>query len=625
MNNSRGLERWMAYFFASMRRQPRARKYQYVVNVPQIRQLKLQNTGKQLASNKGKIEISVNMNKDIFKIDVSQIQKLLVEDVRYTDNATFRLRNNKQDLDGKPISNWEILASMLSNPIDPKYLERRYNDEGLINIPFRFKHTIQMQVDNPDGTSASFNRVLWPDPIFSLSCRGIGLTPEMYKQLSNKNTKIINPANDGVLPIYEVNFIPKGYNVIGLFPQFIPQHKSIFQDIDFYSASIKARACLGKQNEIVKKLITTDYKDNETETETSELFLSSKDSNIHNSRNTLEKLLDMANYDSKLWSTSIMTNKSCPGDIFRSALMAKNVNRTALRKEYMKNYVLFNFISLNLRIQEYLNSHQNPNLGSEIQWKPWDRFIWNEFQKLESNMMKENTIEQLQELRYKFNNFLYRLFEYNCLVTAEMKVQGKKFFENNENNDISRAMEVSLLSKTILTQCKEISTFYPGLALYIKKVFATANIDIVHKMPVIEDPKIQEIGEVIFNIIKEMIIFESEHIYSDKFNSHRRMVSEQSSPLTDWKIVILHKKPLLNRYAEVIKYQSRIFTQFLTNLGDIDKIRYSKCICKTMIDENTFIYLYKMSREKRSSLSDIVADIMKTKKLELQEYEMKMH
>lgn len=91
------------------------------------------------------------------------------------------------------------------------------------------------------------------------------------------------------------------------------------------------------------------------------------------------------------------------------------------------------------------------------------------------------------------------------------------------------------------------------------------------------------------------------------------MVSQFDSPITDWKVIIVYKNLLSEDFSKTIQFTTRIFTQFVTSLDDVDKVSYSKCIAKEMIDENTFVYLYKMSREPKSTTRNVLAEILKQK------------
>ena len=222
-----------------------------------------------------------------------------------------------------------------------------------------------------------------------------------------------------------------------------------------------------------------------------------------------------------------------------------------------------------------------------------------------------DNLEELQSIRYNFNDFLRRLFEYQCLVIAEMKVQGEGvFIDKRHPENPSRCYAVARLLMAILRSNPVIETLYPGLALYAENKLFTPQPYTANNLPYEKEQVFIEAKERFMNIVREMISFESK-IFNDKFTTYRKMVSQIDSPIKDWKIIILNKKPFTPEQIQILKYHSRIFTQFAYSFEEIDKISYSICVETKMIDEDTIIYLYKMNREKKSSLHNIVAHIMK--------------
>ncbi|SMN20464.1 similar to Saccharomyces cerevisiae YHL038C CBP2 Mitochondrial protein required for splicing of the group I intron aI5 of the COB pre-mRNA, binds to the RNA to promote splicing [Maudiozyma saulgeensis] len=601
---------WLSYFYASLRREARARKFQYVFNIPHMRALKIQDSNLKLKLTEKNLPIPVRLETNIFDTDLSHVQNLILADVRNQNEVTFGF--HIKDMQGT-VPDRGILTTLLTNPVLPTYLGSGYAKEKLERTPFEYKYTIKLETDIEDRTLQPFNRILWPDPIFSNFCRGIGVSPKLYKELLAKDIHFKSPCNNNLLPIYKVSSIPEGYNSIGLFPKFNKDQLEVFNDIDGLSALVTAKPCVDYQYAKVRDIITSTLSKDSLETNNVDdkaVQLIPMLSKTHPSRDTLSKLLKIAKYDTKLWSTSGMTNKTCPGDILRSALVARNCNRGALRREFMKHYVSFNIVSLIKRLNDHEVSKDFISPESKINWKSSDYYIWHQYDKLQKGFKIPNNFQDLQLIRHDFSDFLRRLFEYHCLITAEMKVQGSAFFENiDEVPGTSRCYAVSTLMNSILCNNKTLRTLYPSLALYIDSTLTIQDQSKRLLLPKLAETSSSELGERISNIIREMISFEN-NVFHDKFTSHSRMRSEINSPMKDWKIIILHKKPFSVEQIQTMRYQSRIFTQFTNTLESIEKISYSICVEKKMIDEDTIIYLYKMNREKKSSLYNMMAEIM---------------
>lgn len=606
---------WLSYFFASLRRQPNARKYQYVNNLPQIKNLKLQNVSHRLKyPKKTNIPIPVYLEQNILDTNLSILQNLLLADSKNVDGTPLGFHIN--NVTGE-VPDRNIISSILRSPVLPNYLNDDYFNKALQDIPFNYKHTIKLDLERPSRNLRNLDRILWPDLIFSNFCRGIAVSPELYKQLLMEDNHFKSPTNSSLLPIFKSNSIPGGYSMMGLFPKFDSQQKVLFtKGPDAAAALIGGRPCSGPQYMKVQERVTStiskdvSYEQQNNSFSNAVLFYPSH-STTHPSRDTLRKILRMARSDSLLWTNSVVTDKNCPGDILRSTLLARNTNKGSLRREFMKNFTLFSVMSLTKRLNTHKSMQESPAEQLLIKWQPWDYYIWEQYIKLTNNFKTPENFEALQLVRYNFSNFLRRLFEYQCLVTAEMKVQGERFFSNIEHpEDQSRCYVVSRLLIAILRLNPVIETLYPGLALYAENQLFTPQQYTKDNLPYEEEQKSVESQERIMNIIREMISFESK-IFNDKFTAYRKMISRIDSPVKDWKIIILNKKPFTPEQMQILKYQSRIFTQFAYSFEEIDKISYSICVETKMIDEDTIIYLYKMNREKKSSLHNMVADILK--------------
>ena len=605
---------WLSYFYASLRRQPNARKYQYVNNLPQIKSFKLQNVSHRLKHPKTtNIPIPVYLEQNILDTDLSKLQNLLVADSKNVDGVPLGFHIN--NISGE-VPDRNIITSILRSPVLPDYLDDDYFNKALQEIPFNYKHTIKLELERPSRNLRNLDRILWPDLVFSNFCRGIAVSPELYKQLLMEDNHFKSPTNNSLLPIFKSNSIPDGYSMMGLFPKFDTEQKKLFtKGPDAAVALIGGRPCSGSQYMKVRERVTSTISKDVSDKQQDNTFSNAVQfypyqSTTHPSRDTLRKFLVIARSDSLLWTNSLVTDKTCPGDILRATLLAKNTNKGSLRREFMKNFTLFNVMSQAKRLNTHKSMREYPDEQLPIKWQPWDYYILEQYTKLTNNFKTPDTLEALQLARYTFSDFLRRLFEYQCLITAEMKVQGEAFFTNKYAPETpSRCYAVSRLLIAILRFNPVIETLYPGLALYAENQLVTPQQYTENSLPSENEPKSVELQERIMNIIREMISFESK-IFNDKFTAYKKMVSQLDSPVKDWKIIILNKKPFTPEQVQILKYHSRIFTQFAYSFEEIDKISYSICVETKMIDEDTIIYLYKMNREKKSSLHNMVAHIL---------------
>lgn len=604
--NSISLGKWLPYYFASLRRQASAKRYQYKSNVPNIRQLKLQDAGKRLKNSQDQPAIPVFLKNDIFDNSLANIRKLLFEDVRRS-NENVRFGLDVMNKTGK-LKDWQIISSIFQTPVDPNLLDGDTFHAMATDKPLEIRHTIKLAALNDENGIDPFKNVLWPKLIFSYYCRGIGVTPTLYDKIANTGICAKKPLSDMQLPIFKVDFIPNGYDCIGLFPKFQKKHLEVFQEFDKFSALIESRLCDVHEINKIKKLVNADIGP-----ETSSINFVDSDGKVSTNKregSTLSDLVKTANFDSKLWSFASSKDRSCPGDILRSAIIANNPNRSAIRRDFLKHFVLFNTVSLTERLGQHLNTEGQIAEDIIQLWKPWDYAMWYTFQQYISATPKIKEINDLKTLRAHFSRFLEALTQYSTLVTSEMKLTGSKFFTGDRENSLSRADMVFLLLSTILRNNKDIDLLYPAMSTFISKTIHDVGDGRSNLLPKFGDEENYVIGITLLKIVKELIKCES-HVYKDNFTSYKNMVSELGSSIGDWKVIVVYKGHLNEEYAKTIQYTTRIFTQFVNSLDDVDKVSYSKCVSKEMVNEDTFVYLYKMSRQPKSSTNDVLSEILK--------------
>jgi len=132
---------WLSYFYASLRREARARKFQYVFNIPNMKALKIQDSNSRLKLVEKNLPIPVHLETSIFNTDLSHVQNLLLADVRNQKSVKFGFQI--KGIEGT-VPDRGIISSILKNPVLPNYLDSGFAKEKLKKTPFEYKHTIRL-------------------------------------------------------------------------------------------------------------------------------------------------------------------------------------------------------------------------------------------------------------------------------------------------------------------------------------------------------------------------------------------------------------------------------------------------------------------------------------------------
>ncbi|CCF59935.1 hypothetical protein KAFR_0I01540 [Kazachstania africana CBS 2517] len=593
---------WSALFFSSLRREASARKYIYKFNLPRIKKLVANRAERQLFKATEANEVPVLLDRSVFGLKISQIQQLLLKDISAPAKTVFKLV--RTDHVASPVESWDVLNSLLQHPVVKTYTNDTRNTpiKSLGDI-FAFTNIIAVPM------AEETLEVVWPDPMFSYFCRGIGVTSEVHDKLVRDDITLINPATKTKLPVFTVKFVPTGYKAIGLFPKFVPEHRSIFKGLDLYGAMVTSKICKGKEKQAVENVIRRKLNamDGSNDNIVNLLPIFEVGNSTRGENLTLREFINDSKKFNHLWRSSDSRNAICPGDILRATILNDEITSTQVGKEFMVHSVLFNIFSQvwrsKLKMKEY--SSLNDDLLGSYQWKPWDSFIWNEFQKIE-NEPAAFTLEDVILLKNKFDRFLIDLHNYHCIVTSEMKLYRRNFFQDGEQ-PVARVIPTSLILQNILQHCKWIKVFYPGLKMAIDEQFHTLKDFPSTVVP--QDDAVLKMGSRISAIVQEMAMYE-QIIYKDDLGDNIYKKEKTDVIFDDWKVVILLKYSLPNDIITTIKFGTRVYVQFVNSLENVTRIAYSKCLSKRMIDEDTFIFLYKLNKEDKIPMGKMVETVM---------------
>ncbi|QLG75043.1 hypothetical protein HG535_0H03700 [Zygotorulaspora mrakii] len=606
MGSLKNMKSWYALFFASFRRQPSARQYRYKDNVPTIRNTVLRKFRSRFRDSELNT-VSIPCTRALELWSLGSVQKLLVSDIQASFKGASGLQlirvspRSAAEEENLSIAKWAEVAPIFSTPLLRLYGPVSGDHFGTSGregeAPLEFQYAIKLM--SKDG-SKELGFVSWPDPAYSLSCQGLGVSAETFKYLNG--AEFVNPVDNSPLNVYEVDFVPKDSNGIGLFPAFVDSHRVLFTGLQLCGSLIRRKLCSGQSKHRVNNLLTRMPRE-----QANELPLDSSSNDFFGecSFANLKALMNRTKKYKLLWSTGKDRSKICPGDIIRSCLASRRVTNAQLEEEFCKHYILFSLFSQTLRIQEYLEKEKIDLGESSLNLNVCDSFIWEKFRAV-NTIGEPSNIQELIEFKSRYDDFLGFLTSYYFSLIAEMKASTAEFYAGGAQ---SRALTVYMLLNTILRDCKLIKMFSPNLSTYVDE-----------KLPQLpKEPELDSriagisdntgVGSKVSSIITNCI--ELEHLmYSDNFSTDAPIQLEPVAPTSDWKLVIMSKQELPPDMTRLVKFNSKVHTQFVADLADVSRNSFSICKAKKMIDQNLFIFLYKLERPRRISREDLISDII---------------
>lgn len=615
--SSKNISPWLSLLFSSIRRQSLDKKLHFKDNIVKLRDLSLKTCTDTLAKEPDLNKVPIYAARNIYSIQLPLLQKMLLTDIILSSKKPasalefVRVDKMSKTMKNRNIPNWELIAPLFMNPVSPTYREYKEDgDEGSTRyggISFRLKQTIKL--DGKGSKPISLHKVIWPDVIYSYCCRGIGVTEAKFNELDGF-VKFINPSNGNRLPIFQVSFVPEGYDAVGLFPQFVEEHLKVFNETDQYKALILSEECLFKDARRIKDLINGEYPSNDRKH-----TFDDDTPEFNGDVLTLKKLYERTVSHKTLWSRRDAMDRRCPADIIRCVLLSNNATVSGIRSEYFKYHVLFNVYIHTLKLTGRLTMDLDGKLWlGRMDWKSWDLHIWKQY--LELNKREgPSTIEGVIESKQIFDNFIKELYYYQCITTSEMISKREQFFES------SRSILTSLILLNILQHSKWVHLLYPGLSLFMKMNLPPvmdAILDNSLRFPEgVAQEKLFSEGAKLYKIIGTMQSLENE-CYQNDFSTIRPIKIKDSTALKNWKMIIMTRVRLPKDITEVIKFNTRIYTQFVNTPEEVSQNAFTICVGKQMIDPDTFVYLFRLDSPEdlpsppRKLIKDTITHLQRT-------------
>lgn len=584
---------WRALLFNVLRRQPSSNNYKYKHVSPKIKSTVLRTFTKELSDPKMD-EIILRIDRQLFLSSINKIREAIFRDAMGPPKACIKtlrtepVRKSKA-LDSVAISSWQNIAPIFSHPLNPFSAIEQEGSQS----PLGYRCTVTLA--SKDGEQ-KLSHVSWPDPLVSNSCQGVGVSSKKFAALSG--AKFINPSDKRPLKVYVVDDVPNGCDGIGLFPAYEPSHRSYFDGLDLCAAVIKRKPCTSEQRSAVEAIVTS--------MPGSEAEINEQDQIPLNETGfrTLKQLMDASSRCRSLWSQARDHDKTCPGDIIRCTLLSQKVDTNQMCDEFGKHFLLYSVLSQAYRIGQTLEKNAT---NQDVDLSPVDRYIWQRSQEL-NGLDAPTSIAEMIDYKQNFDEFLALLSSYYFSIVSEMKASSRNFFHNDD--EPTRAVAVLAVLKDIIHNCKPFKMLYPNLALYGKDVlpsgapFGEPNVSSSELGD--EDSRL---GERVLEIFKHITAFENE-MYRDRFTTRKPLQIEPVTSLKTWKIVIQAKQPLPEHYARALIFNSRVYTQYVTDLSQVTLLQHATCKIRKMIDEDTFVFLYQLQRPPKVDREQMVDEII---------------
>ncbi|QLQ77934.1 hypothetical protein HG537_0A01810 [Torulaspora globosa] len=564
---------WRALFFAAFRRQPSSKNYRYKYVASKIKKLVLDTHRKGLVNAEFE-PIMVRCDRQLFTSSIHKLREVILKDISEPSERYIKILQTGTTLrrDRGPIGvlSWQNIAPIFGHPLNP-ICATEGTDSSL-----EYRNTLRLS--SKDGREELL-RVRWPDLGYSNSCRGVGVTEEKLNELG-KDVEFVNPANGNLLRLYQVNEVPEGCDGIGLFPAYVPSQRQYFTGLELCAALIRQSPCTKEEQSKLEAHISSSVTAVAEQPLDETCFV------------TLKQLMDAINKCKTLWSSGRDKDKTCPGDILRCSLISQKVDFCQLIEEYCKHYILFSLVSQASRMSHALDQsalHES----HELEFSPMDAFVRQEFQRVNRTALP-TTVSELIEYKKEIDKFLELLSTYYFSIVSEMKAFSRTYFRDGTN--VPRAVPVLKVLQEVIRDCKGFKIFYPNLSLYMTKVLPEMSKLAEPKEPITTDEEENlKLGSKILTMFKHIAQFENMMFY-DKFTITTGLEIDPITSLKTWKIVIVSKNPLPVEIKRSLLFSSRIYTECVRDLENATLIQHAICEDRKMIDEDTFMFLYRLQR-----------------------------
>lgn len=582
---------WRALFFGTFRRQPTSNNYRYKHASPKIKRAVLNNFTKEL-ENKELQEIVVQIDRQLYSAPVNKLREIIFRDATGPSRAIIKTirtdpTRSSKTLRNVAISSWQNIAPIFAHPLNPI---SEFKAKGTASS---FEYTCSVSLTSKDGQEKLSN-VSWPDPLFSNSCQGLGVLKENFEPLSG--TKFLNPSDGRTLDVFIVDELPKGCNAIGLFPAYEPSHKRHFSGLQLCAAVIRHKLCTQEQRSAVEARITSSPQSDKNLGDLNALSLSETDFR------SLKGLMDASSKSQSLWSHARDHDRTCPGDIIRCTLMSRKVDTNQLLDEFGKHFILYSLVSQALRIRQTVDK---PITYKPSELSPIDQYVLQKLHEL-NELDTPASVSEMIQYKQDFDDFLTILSSYYFSIVAEMKSSSQNYFRDGDKTP--RAVTVFRVLHEILRNSKPFKMFNPNLSEYATRALPQSSLS-NESLPLSNDEEELNVGAKALIMFKNITEFESE-MYYDRLTTARPLEIEPMASLKTWKIVILAKDPLPQAIERALVFNSRVYTQCVTDLAQATLIKFATCKVRKMIDEDTFLFLYQLQRPPKVDRDQMVDDIL---------------
>lgn len=597
---------WLRIFHSCLRRKPLSKKYDYRFNTSLINSSRVSVIKGNLTNTAGSNLVEICSNSDVFHLGLKQLRLLLLNDIGNPVNTVYQFKTTNETVQKTTkLTQWHIIAPLFINNVSTHCTKIAQNSQKELSYKYLVKlSSTRSEIDG----SIHEEEVAWPDINKSLSCAGIGLPLNIYEKYKKLKVEFLNPLNNKILPIYIADEIMDMHKAIGLFPLLNEKHKTLVSDIDISASLVNKRHINEEMLRKMQSLIVKKLKyvgDNEVQNEqVINMQIRGYDDPI-----TLSEFLKITRKYKNLWSYSDSKYRSCPADIIRNTILSKNFTIDQLTEELFKHFVAFNIMSLTWRLSEKLSAslENTKNNISMNDYKASDLFI----QKMGTKVTNRSSWapEEVEKIKFDYDNFLMSLYYYYCIIIAEMKMMKREFFRNQAGKP-SRALIVYTVFFRILSESTFLKQLYPGLydylLLHCTKPHLKSEGSIENSLS--DSANISRL----LDLIKGTLEFES-IIFNDIFDPYTLFLKNERTPnFENWKIIVLTKEMFDDYTSNLIKYNSKVFTQVVETMDKVSKFGYSNCISKKMIDKDTFIFLFRINNEDKVETKDMIDNILKT-------------
>ncbi|QLL30368.1 hypothetical protein HG536_0A01850 [Torulaspora globosa] len=572
---------WRALFFGTFRRQPSSKNYRYKYVASKIKKLVLDTHTKGLTNAKSELMV-IRCDRQLFTSSIHKLREVILKDISGPPEACIKIlqtgRTLRRDWGPTGVLSWQNIAPIFAHPLNP-ICATEGGDPS-----FEYRNTLRL---SSKDDREELLHVRWADLTYSNSCRGVGVTKEKFSGLG-KDVEFVNPANGNLLRVYQVDEVPEGCDAIALFPAYVPSQRRYFTGLELCAALIRQSPCTREEQSKLEAHISSSLK-NQNDTAVTPVAEHPLDETCFV---TLKQLMDATNKCKPLWSSGRDKDKTCPGDVIRCSLVSEKVDFSQLVEEYCKHYILFSLVSQALRMSRTVDQSASYE-SHKLEFSPMDTFVWQELQRI-NEIAPPTTVSELIGYKKQIDEFLELLSSYYFSIVSEMKASSRTYFRDGIN--VPRAVPVLRVLLEVVCNCKGFKIFYPNLSLYATKVLPEMpKLGEAKETVVANEEANLTLGSKVLAMFKHIAQFENMMFY-DKFSIATGLEIEPITSLKSWKIVIVSKSPLPVEIERALLFSSRVYTQCVRDLEHATLLQHATCEARRMIDEDTFMFLYRLQR-----------------------------